>query len=57
MRNLRNLDVGTQSQDPENAQRNLEITQIPRLRKFPDYANSQIAQNITRGTGAHFGLY
>ena len=33
MRNLRNLDVGTQSQDPENAQRNLEIMQIPRLRE------------------------
>ena len=33
MRNLRNLDVGTQSQDPENVQRNLEIMQIPRLRE------------------------
>ena len=33
MRNLRNLDVGTQSQDPENAQRNLEIMQISRLRR------------------------
>ena len=29
---LRNLEIGTQSQDSENAQRNFEITQIPRLR-------------------------
>ena len=31
--NLRNLKTGTQSQDSENAQRNLEIAQIPRLRR------------------------
>ena len=29
---MRNLEIGTQSQDSENAQRNLEIAQIPRLR-------------------------
>ena len=32
MRNLCNLDIGTQSQDSENVQRNLEIVQIRRLR-------------------------
>ena len=30
---MRNLEIGTQSQDSENAQRNLEIAQIPRLRR------------------------
>ena len=29
---LRNLEIGTQFQDSENAQRNLEIAQIPKLR-------------------------
>ena len=29
---VRNLNIGTQSQDSENAQCNLEIAQIPRLR-------------------------
>ena len=29
---LRNLGIGTQFRDSENAQRNLEIVQIPRLR-------------------------
>jgi len=29
---LRNLEVGRQLRDSENAQRNLEIAQIPRLR-------------------------
>ena len=29
---MHNLENGTQSQDSENAQRNLEIVQIPRLR-------------------------
>ena len=28
----RDLEIGTQSQDSENVQRNLEIAQIPRLR-------------------------
>ena len=28
---MRNLEIGTQSQDSENAQRNLEIAQILRL--------------------------
>jgi len=28
---LRNLEIGTQFRDSENAQRNLEIAQIPRL--------------------------
>ena len=29
---LRNLEIGTQFQESENAQRNLEIAQIPKLR-------------------------
>jgi len=29
---LRNLEIGTQSQDSENVQRNLKIAQILRLR-------------------------
>ena len=29
---VRNLEIGTQSRDSENAQHNLEIAQIPRLR-------------------------
>ena len=30
---LRNLEIGTQFRDSENAQRNLEIAQIPKLRR------------------------
>ena len=30
---LRYLEIGTQFRDSENAQRNLEIAQIPRLRR------------------------
>ena len=30
---MRNLEIGMQSQDSENAQRNLEIAQIARLRR------------------------
>jgi len=30
---VRNLEIGTQFQDSENAQRNLKIAQIPRLRR------------------------
>ena len=33
MRDLRNLEIGMQSRDSENAQCNLEIAQIPRLRE------------------------
>ena len=52
---LRNLEIAhkcyaiprlpAQSQDSENAQRNLEIAQIPRLRKFPDCAEQIYEKN------------
>ena len=47
VRVLRNLEIGMQSQDSENAQRNLEIAQILRLRgTYPlaiPYAPSEIS--------------
>ena len=44
-----NLKIGTQFRDSENAQRNLEIVQIPRLRRTLASSPGQFFANITEG--------
>ena len=41
---LCNLEIGTQSQDSENAQRNLEMAQILRLRGTYIYASMKLKE-------------
>ena len=45
---MRNLKIGTQSQDSENAQRNLEIAQIPRLRGTDPFLLQTLTIIMTR---------